>query len=168
MIALKIKKTGPFMAKLLGEDTFDLFLLEQAQIQMAVTWEIDGRLNRKFYDPDAWKDPSLRPYDLTEWKSIRPHCYNLIRGRQTPAGFLFVLRLKPELTSSILEKAGQDQLKAFVSGFIVNIRYQEGAVQIVTAVSYSSFTLDKSAGEIWDKAFASFLTGKKIDFDSMQ
>ena len=79
-----------------------------------------------------------------------------------------LLRLKPELTASILEKAGQDQLKAFVSGFIANIRYQEGKVQIVTAVSYSSFTLDKSAGEIWDKAFASFLTGKKIDFDPMQ
>jgi len=168
MIALKIKKTGPFMAKLLGEDVFDLFLLEQAQIQMAVTWEIDGRLNQKFYDSETWKDPSLRPYDLTEWKSIRSHCYNIIRGRQTPAGFLFVLRLKPELVSSILEKAGQDQLKAFVSGFLVNIRYQEGNVQIVTAVSYSSFTLDRSAGEIWDKAFVRFLTGKKIDFDLMQ
>ena len=165
MIALKIKKTGPFMAKLLGEEAFDLFLLEKAQIQMAVTWEIDGRLNRKFYDPDAWKDPSLRPYDLTEWKSIRPHCYNLIRGKQTPAGFAFVLRLKPELKDSLLEKAGQDQLKAFVSGFLANIRYQEGNVQIVTATSYASFTLDKSGEEVWDKAFVRFLTGKKIDFE---
>lgn len=168
MIALKIKKTGPFMAKLLGEDTFDLFLLEQAQIQMAVTWEIDGRLNRKFYDPETWKDPSLRPYDLTEWKNIRPHCYNLIRGRQTPAGFLFVLRLKPELTSAMLEKAGLDQLGTFVGGFLINIRYQEGNVQIVTAVSYSSFTLDKSAGDLWDQAFVRFLTGKKIDFEPLK
>ena len=168
MIALKIKKTGPFMAKLLGEDTFDLFLLEQAQIQMAVTWEIDGHLNRKFYDPETWEDPSLRPYDLMEWKKIRPHCYNIIRGKQTPAGFLFVLRLRPDLKEAMLEKAGQGQMKAFVSAFLINIRYQDGNVQIVTGTSYSSFTLDKSAGELWDKAFVRFLTGKKIDFDLLQ
>ncbi len=156
------------MTKLLGEDTFDAFLMEKALVQMAVTWEADGHLNEKFYDPETWKDPSSRPYDLVEWKAVRPQIYNIIRGRQTPAGFHFVLHLKPEIQKGMLERLGTPELSSFISAFLINIRYSEGHVRIVTGTSYKSFTLDKSADKFWDKTFIRFLTGKAIDYEPMQ
>ena len=53
MIALKIVKNGSFMSKILAGDAFDSFLLEEARIRMAVTWDIDGHLNEQFYPADV-------------------------------------------------------------------------------------------------------------------
>ena len=70
MIALKIVKNGSFMSKILAGDAFDSFLLEEARIRMAVTWDIDGHLNEQFYPADVWKDPEQRPYDRTQWSQL--------------------------------------------------------------------------------------------------
>ncbi|MEE1050628.1 MAG: DUF5721 family protein, partial [Lachnospiraceae bacterium] len=91
MIALKIVKNGSFMSKILAGDAFDSFLLEEARIRMAVTWDIDGHLNEQFYPADVWKDPEQRPYDRTQWKEIRPYIYDIIKGKQAPSSFHFVL-----------------------------------------------------------------------------
>ena len=56
----------------------DSFLLEEARIRMAVTWDIDGHLNEQFYPADVWKDQEQRPYDRTQWKEIRPYIYDII------------------------------------------------------------------------------------------
>ena len=48
MIALKIVKNGSFMSKILAGEAFDSFLLEEARISMAVTWDIAGHLNEQF------------------------------------------------------------------------------------------------------------------------
>ena len=85
MIALKIVKNGSFMSKILAGDAFDSFLLEEARIRMAVTWDIDGHLNEQFYPADVWKDPEQRPYDRTQWKEIRPYIYDIIKGKQAPS-----------------------------------------------------------------------------------
>ncbi len=49
MIALKITNVKQFMAKLLGGEDFDSFLLEEATISTYNTFMIDGHQNRDFY-----------------------------------------------------------------------------------------------------------------------
>ena len=127
MIALKIVKNGSFMSKILAGDAFDSFLLEEARIRMAVTWDIDGHLNEQFYPADVWKDPEQRPYDRTQWKEIRPYIYDIIKGKQAPSSFHFVRRepagcFCPELSDyGPLQRFGHDHcngngLQIFHSG----------------------------------------------------
>ena len=49
MLAIQIKDVKTFMSKLLSGNTFDSFLLEEAQIHTFNTFVIDGHQNRDFY-----------------------------------------------------------------------------------------------------------------------
>ncbi len=167
MKAFKITETGNFMAKLLSGSAFDSFLLEEATLQMAVSWHIDGHLNKDFYEKEVWEDPSARPYDLTTWADMRGSFRELIRGRKTPAGFSIVFHLKPEYMVSTLKKAGEDDLINAVGAFIMNIRYDGSTATIVTGISLKTFTLNKNADILWDETVQKFLASKEIAFEPM-
>ena len=80
MIALKITNIKQFMGKLLGSETFDSFLLEEASISTYNTFFIDGHQNKDFYTTEEWNDQDIRPYDFSMWKTLRPLCFDLIKG----------------------------------------------------------------------------------------
>ena len=63
MLAIQIKGIKAFMAKLLNTEIFDVFLLEEAQIQTANTFIIDGHLNRDFYTKEELEESNLVSYD---------------------------------------------------------------------------------------------------------
>ena len=84
MIALKIINVKNFMAKLLTQDVFQNFLLEEASITTYNTFVIDGHLMEAFYDTEEWKERSHREYELSEWSVMRPICFDLIKGTHTP------------------------------------------------------------------------------------
>lgn len=163
------------MSKLLSSTCFDSFLLEEATIRMAVTFHIDGRLNQAFYDSEVWKDPARRPYDLSTWAEVRPYCHDWIRGSRPPAGFLFVLRLKPEFMDRSLSDV-PETVRAAVSFLNIIIRMNAPddpslpsqslpVIHLVTGLSYQNFILDKSAEAVWDRTMERFLTAKGIEFE---
>ena len=78
MLAIKIKDVKLFMAKLLSADTFDTFLLEEAQIHTFNTFTIDGHQNREFYTKEELEDPEIFPYEYSCWKEIKGICFILI------------------------------------------------------------------------------------------
>lgn len=177
MVSLLVNNKGSFMSKLLSSDCFDSFLLEEATIQMAVTFRIDGRLNRDFFDSDEWKDSERRPYELSPWSHVRGYCHDCIKGRKAPAGFRFILQLKPEYVSASLSDVPENT-KAAVSSLAINIRMSTplsdedalpqnnvGDIHIVTGISMKTFTLDKSAEPAWDRTIERFLTSKGIEFE---
>lgn len=97
MIALKITHIKQFMNRLLAGEDFDSFLLEEASISTYNTFTIDGRQNRSFYSTEEWEDKEIRPYDFSTWKTVRPICFDLIKGRHTPAAFHFVFASESRL-----------------------------------------------------------------------
>lgn len=165
MIALKIGSLGSFMSGLFSRNTFDAFLLAEGALQMGVTWQVDGKLNREFYEKEAWEDPAQRPYDYEAWSGIRPALRELIRGKKAPASFRFVLHLKPEYMQALLEKEGDPELLACVGAFVLTIRYRDGAANILTGISMKSFTMNKNADILWDKTVRRFLQSKGIPFE---
>lgn len=160
MIHLQAEQLGTFMGKLFSSDSFDSFLLEEASVRTAVTWDLDGHLNRDFYTAEEWDDKTARPWDLLPWSEVRPLCRELIKGKKAPVSFRFVLQLKPEYLSRTLH-AGAPASDA-VSALLLNIRYDGSAASILTGVSYSTFTLDKSAEALWDKTVIRFLESREI------
>lgn len=165
MIALRIKNVKHFMSQFLGGDAFDSFLLEQASISTYCTFTIDGRENRAFYTSEEWEDGETRPYEFTQWKKIRPVCFDLIKGKRTPTAFHFVLHLLPEYTASLLEKGDTTVTPDQVKAFVLNIKYDGTSLTLITGTAFHTFLMDKTPDALWDRAVRQFLTKRQIDYE---
>ena len=167
MRAFQIRETGSFMSGLLSGDLFDAFLLEEASLHTAVHWQTDGRVNRDFYDSETWNDPAQRPYELAQWKQVRPYFRELIKGTRAPSSFRFVLHLKPETMTALLSRAGLSGLSDSIAALVLTIRYDGKQVSLVTGVGMKTFMMDRSADKMWDDAMQRFLVRADIAFDPL-
>ncbi len=165
MQAFQIKDIKGFMAALLTTDTFDSFLLEEAIIKTYNTFVIDGHFIKEFFQSDEEDVSFLDEYQFSKWQDMRALCFQFIKGKKTPVSFKFILHLQPSFAQNILDNNDtaitSDQLKAF----ILNVKYDSGHLSLITATSYYSFLLDKSADIIWDSAIKQFLIRHEIVFE---
>lgn len=168
MKAFQILETKNFMSRLLLSDCFDRFLLAEASITTYNTFVIDGHIVSEFYQGNNISaDAAPSSYSFSEWKDMRSICFDLIKGKHTPVNFRFTLYLKPEFMEKLLSESGNTLSAKNVQSFVVNIKYQNGMVSLITATSYQSFISDKTLDVLWDHHFQSFLTAQKIDFDEI-
>lgn len=170
MLALEITSMKNFMQQLLAADTFDIFLLEEATISAANTFTIDGHINQEFFYTDgeastAPADTLGTPYEFRPWSEIRGLCFDLIKGRRTPLFFRFVLHLKPEKATALLESRGCDVDPSQVKALVLNIRYDGSKAVLTTGTAFHTFLLSKEPDTIWDKALEKYLAGKGIGFE---
>ena len=145
----EIKDRKNFMNALLMTDTYDMFLLKEAVIKTANTYTIDGAENKEFYGSDADIQTMESPYAYAPWQKMRPIIASLIKGRHTPISMHIVLYLNPELAANILESNGDA-----VDYLTLNIRFNEGILNLTTCVAYREFTMDKEADRLWDAYMA--------------
>lgn len=167
MIALRITNIRQFMGKLLGSEDFDSFLLEEASVSTYNTFFIDGHQNRDFYSAEEWEDESIRPYEFSTWKAIRPICFDLIKGTHTPTAFRFVLHLIPAHVESILQKGGSELSLQQVKAFVLNIKYDGTDLTLVTGTAFHTFLMDKTPDILWDRAVRQFLSAKEIEYEEL-
>jgi hypothetical protein len=165
MLALKISSTKSFMNHLLVADTFDNFLMAEATVSTAHTYQIDGHINKDFFSSEELADTAGLPYDFSEWKDMKPLCFNLIKGKRTPLFFKFVLHLKPEAVGKLLAagvcSVPAEQIKALV----LTIKYDGTQVVLTTGSAFHTFVMSKEPDNIWDKALQQFLARKSIDYE---
>lgn len=150
MKAIEIESTKNFMAKLLGSDVFDDFLLEEATIKTFNTFTIDGRVIPEFYDDYEFG------YEFSTWKDIRQVCFDLIKGKQLPVSCHFVLLLKPEKVEQILRLGNSPTSADMVKGFTLNIKYVGGNVTLISATGMKTFIMDQTPDRLWDEYMEDF------------
>lgn len=167
MIALQITSLKQFMNALLATETFDIFLLEQANITTYNTFQIDGRQNKAFYTEEEWTDASIRPYEFTRWKDIRGLCFDLIKGKHTPTAFKFVLQLCPEYIEGILKNEDTLLKSDDIKSLVLTLKYDGSRLVLVTGTSLKTFIPDKSIEQYWDNAVRRFLAKKELGFEEM-
>ena len=167
MLALQIKDVKNFMSKLLGTETFDSFLLEEATIVSYNTFHIDGHLNRDFFSSEEWEEPSVRPYEFSEWKNMRSVVFELIKGKKTPVSFKIILHLMPQFVAGVLKPSETaitaDQVKALV----LTCRFEEGILTLITGTAFRTFLMDRSVEPLWDRTVKTFLNKKEIGFEEL-
>ena len=146
------------MNKLLCTDCFDEFLLSEAVIAVRNTHTIDGHLNRDYYEKDEWDDHSARPYEYISWSDIRPLCFELIKGKRTPASLRFILLCNPSMQNAILRDDS-----APVTALAFRISFQNDLLSLTTGVSYSTFVPDHNAEHAFDSWVRTFLSEKNIE-----
>ena len=167
MLAVQIKDVKSFMSKLLSGDTFDSFLLEEAQIHTFNTFTIDGHQNREFYTKEELEDPEIFPYMYSEWKNMKAICFQLIKGKKVPTYMKIILQQKPENTYTLLEEGGAAEFSETLKAFVVTIRFDSNGLMLTTGTSFNTFVMDKTADLLWDQNFRKFLTTREIDFEEV-
>ena len=153
------------MAKLLVSDVFDVFRMQEASLITSVTYNISGRIRPDFYSPEERENLTG---EIITWSEMRPRLFELIKGKNTPVSFRMTLSLDDANMNALMAKESPEGHSDALRALVINIRFENGAVNIITGTSYDSFVLDKSEEKIWDKAFANFLSSKGIDFTLQQ
>ena len=167
MLALQIKDVKHFMGKLLATELFDSFLLEEATIISYNTFHIDGRMNKEYYSNEEWEEASIRPYEFSEWKNIRPILFDLIKGKKTPVSFKFVLHLMPRFVAGVLKSADTTITAEQIRALVLTCRFEEGSLTLITGTSFHTFLLDRSVEPLWDSTIKTFLNRKEISYEEL-
>ena len=147
------------MAHLLLKDTFDSFSFIEGQITTFNTFQIDGYLQKNFFDevPD-------RSY--SRWTDIRDFCFSIIRGKRTPLSFKIVLALNEHDYTNFLST---HQITTYrpedIQGLYLNFHYDGTVLQCVTGISMKTFTLDKSLEKEWDLYAEEFFKNHDVEPD---
>ena len=165
MIALQIQDIKHFMSRLLLSQTFDNFLLVEGSVTTYNTFRIDGRIHKDFFTEEESEDLGLHTREFSLWKEIRPFFLELIKGKKTPLCFRFVFQLSKENTSKLLASSGITSIQPEnVSGLLLNVRYDNGSLSVITATNLNLFTLEKSLEHAWDDMVKRFLKQQEISF----
>lgn len=165
MLALKITSMKAFMNHLLVADTFDNFLLAEATISTANTYQIDGHMNKDFYITDETPENPSPSYEFAQWKDMKPLCFHLIKGKRTPLFFKFVLHLKPEQVNKLMAAGGCSITSEEIKALVLTIKYDGTQAVLTTASAFHTFLMSKEPDILWDKALQQFLTRKSIDYE---
>lgn len=167
MTALTMNETNLFCKKLLGTPLFDAFLLEECTIATANTFTIDGHIHKKFYTEAEREEMGLTSPDapvFSSYASLRPLCFELIKGKRTPLSFCFVFHLSKENTEKILQKTDAALSISDVRALVLTVRYDGSAVTCTTGTSLSVFTMDKSLEHAWDNMVRRFFLKNDLGF----
>ena len=165
MVALQIQDIKNFMNKLLLSQTFDNFLLVEGSIATYNTFRIEGRIHRDFFTEEEIEERMLTQREFSLWKEVKPFCLELIKGKKTPLNFKFTFQLSTENTARLLTASGITSiLPENISGLLLNVRYDNGALNVITATNLNLFTLDKTLEHAWDDMVRRFLKQQEISF----
>lgn len=165
MLALKLTSMKSFMNHLLVADTFDSFLLVEAVISTANTYQIDGHVNKEFYTTEELSNPTVAPFDFVLWKDMKGLCFNLIKGKRTPLYFKFVLHLKPDAVSKLMTAGGCSLPPEQIKALVLTIKYDGTQAVLTTGSAFHTFVMSKEPDTIWDKALQQFLTRHEIPYE---
>ena len=138
MLALQIPDVKAFMSQLLLGDTFDAFLLKEAEITTSD--------------------------DLITWKDIKAHCFSIIRGKRTPLHFSFVFRLNKANIEKLLDRNRIDLRPEQVAGLYLNCKFDGKRLLCTSGTALTIFTLDKRIDQLWDDMLIKFFQQHKIFF----
>lgn len=163
MIALQITDIKNFMSKLLIQDLFDHFLTSEVSITTYNTFHIDGHINKDYYSSEEIEE--LGGLTLSTWKSLKPICYDLIKGTKTPLRFKIIFLLSPENIEKILKDGATGYTQGDINGLFINIKYDENTLTCITGTSLKLFTLDKSLEEYWDQTVIRYFKNAGISYE---
>lgn len=149
MLAFTVNDTKSFMNLLLKGDTFDTFHFRQGELNTFASYIIEGKRNLDFYTSDE-VEAGLSRHVL--WGEMRPFVFQAIKGSRLPKSIKIVFSLPDEKIGNLPN----------TSAAFLNILFKENTILCTTAISQSSFSLDKSGEKLWEEYVLKFFKKNSI------
>ena len=156
-----IMNTKNCMSVLLLSDRFDSFSFIGGEITTYCTFQIDGTYHPEFFadKEDAGSEPYVR------WSYVREYCLSLIKGKQTPLRFHFILSLSPDQIEALLQRADLPYRSGYIKGLYLNVRFDGTRLLCTTGTSFHTFVLEKSREHLWDGTVMKLFASKGLEFE---
>ena len=153
-----IMNTKNCMSVLLLSDSFSFI---GGEITTYCTFQIDGTYHPEFFadKEDAGSEPYVR------WSYVREYCLSLIKGKQTPLRFHFILSLSPDQIEALLQRADLPYRSGDIKGLYLNFRFDGTRLLCTTGTSFHTFVLDKSLEHLWDGTVMKLFASKGLEFE---
>ncbi len=147
MTALRVNDIKKFMELLLSGEAFDNFMFIEAEVGMAMDHRISGRINRAFFTSDENEIMGDGTYHM--WTAAKESVRRTVSGKRLP------VRMK-----IVLQKEGANGTQ------IINIRFDQSGLVVVTGFAQKGFDPDKQPERDWDKEAYEFLKGLGLDTEN--
>lgn len=158
MLLINIDDIKGFVNKLLSSEEWGKMYLYEAEIKNAVFLQMDGTLNREFFDSE--EEIQGRRYVL--WNDIKGVFFQAIRGKRLPVSFKIVLMPDEDTICRIISGAELSLSVSDISALNLNIYYDRGELNVTTGTALKIFTLDKSLDYAWETYVKEFLKRLEI------
>ncbi|MCI7098775.1 MAG: DUF5721 family protein [Lachnospiraceae bacterium] len=149
MIALTLPELKTATSCIFTKETFDYFLVKEITISTSNTFHVDGRLHPDYYTDE--EKELLRDPVYSDWKSLRPFCYQLIRGKKLPRSFRLVFQLSESNVERFVDQYHIPCQVSDIGGLYLHFRYENQILSAVSGTSLNFFTLDKTIDTAWDE-----------------
>lgn len=155
MVSEQITNIKNFMAKLLIGKDFDIFYVTDISITTSNTFHIDGHIMKDFYSKEEYE--ALGCPSVSMWRELKPLCYQIIKGHNTPLNFKIIFKMPDSVVVDIINKNELDTPFENINGFFLNIKYDNNSLSYVTGTSLNVFDLSKDAEHAFDKYITDFM-----------
>lgn len=163
MLNLTITDIKSFVHKLLIEEAFDTFLLVEANVKSGISYYVSGQINKAFFDSEELQGLTSDKY--VTWSTVRPHIYNIIKGKNMPLGFKLIFILSDANTERIIEKNNLPITSEDVAALSLNILFDGQSIHITTSASLKAFSLDKTLERLWDENLEAYFKQQQISYE---
>ena len=160
MISTEIPDIKSFTKKLFIDETFDRFLLREAQITTFNTFSIDGTVHPDYFTDEELEEGKIET--LSTWKMVRPFCFSLIKGKHLPERFRIVLKYPEADLEGFIRKRGLNVTPDEVGGLFLNILYENRQLSCITGCSFKTFIMDKTLEHEWDDSIKALFKHEEI------
>jgi len=161
MLSLRLKSLKDATRQLFLDTSFDCFSLMEASFVCAASFTIDGRCNQDFFDPaDVPED------EFVSWSSVRPVCFQMIKGKRVPLSFRLVFTLSASKAADLFQSPALAD-NADINRYIFILNYKNQQLSVTTGTSFHRFSLDKASAKIWDQQIACWLDSHSLAYDDL-
>ncbi len=150
MFAGTVEDLKSFMALLLRGELFDSWEVVEAKVETFFELSVNGRLKKDFFD-----EQEALQRDFAKWGEVKEIFFQAIKGKRLPGMLRIVLAADRAWTERILNECGRTKEEAGASLYL-NVRYSANGCQVVSGVSHTGFTLDKTLDSAWDTEIQEF------------
>lgn len=151
MVSGKVEELKAFMGLLLKGELFDNWEVTEAKVETFFELSLNGRLKKDFFE-----EPETLNRKFARWGEVKELFFQAIKGKRLPGMFRVVLTADRTRTEQLVRACGREKEEADAALYL-NIRYAAGICQLVSGVSHTGFTMDKTLDMAWDAAVQEYL-----------
>ena len=140
------------MNLLLASETFSGFGVAEVVLKKDYTMELDG--TKASGDADGGR--------YVSYGDIRPLLFEHLKGSKLPSLFRVVLCRD---AAQVLPLISKEPGSTMISLFLIRIEYTGETLDVISGVSYDTFSMEKDVERAWDDRVRNFLTAIEVDFD---
>ena len=158
MKAFTVTDVKPFMAGLLTGDLFSSWELRNLELSVLSHIEIDGAVNESYLTEE---EKQTRKSSFLLWEEVQQKVRSLIAGGRTPSSLKITFACPMAVKVLELPEGCMPQLNVRFAA-----KYEEGKVlqslTLYTAMSFATFSLDKTPERLWEEFVPTYFRGKNI------